>query len=175
MERSIFFWAKARRGNQPFLKAVFIFLNSRHNDQMIADFFLFDSPPSYLYAYLSLDGTNNLAQLATYQVFHIPMVLTYFVSNKPKARISKPVFQENKAHQIFRKTNISYSLIRRRRCAYQGLRNVCFSENAVSFVFLKHLFWDSPFCLITDDFRPTGYIPSEYWIALCRISIMKKN
>ena len=82
---------------------------------MIADFFLFDSPPSYLYAYLLLDETNNLVQLATYQVFHILMVLTYFVSNKPKGRISKPVFQENKAHQIFRKKkNISYSLIRRR-------------------------------------------------------------
>ena len=81
---------------------------------MIADFFLFDSPPSYLYAYLLLDETNNLVQLTTYQVFHILMVLTYFVSNKPKGRISKPVFQENKAHQIFRKKNISYSLIRRR-------------------------------------------------------------
>ena len=153
MERSIFFWAKARRGNQPFLEAVLIFLNSRHNDQMIADFFLFDSPPSYLYAYLLLDETNNLVQLATYQVFHILMVLTYFVSNKPKGRISKPVFQENKAHQIFR------------TCAYQGVRNVCFSENSVSFVFLKHLFWDSLFCLITDEFRRAGYIPSEYWLA----------
>ena len=170
MERSIFFWAKARRGNQPFLEAVLIFLNSRHNDQMIADFFLFDSPPSYLYAYLLLDETNNLMQLATYQVFHIPMVLTYFVSNKPKGRISKPVFQENKAHQIFRKKKTFLTpwyadvRIRRRTCAYQGVRNVCFSENSVSFVFLKHLFWDSLFCLITDDFRRAGYIPSEYWL-----------
>ena len=30
------------------------------------------------------------------------------VGNKAKGRISKRVFQENKAHQIFRKTNISY-------------------------------------------------------------------
>ena len=30
------------------------------------------------------------------------------VSNKAKGRISKRVFQENKARQIFRKTNISY-------------------------------------------------------------------
>ena len=28
--------------------------------------------------------------------------------NKAKGRISKRVFQENKAHQVFRKTNISY-------------------------------------------------------------------
>ena len=27
-----------------------------------------------------------------------------------------------------------------------------FSENSTCFVFLKHPFWDSPFCLITDEF-----------------------
>ena len=37
-----------------------------------------------------------------------------FVGNKAKGRISKRVFQENKAHQIFRKRNISYPLIRTR-------------------------------------------------------------
>ena len=34
------------------------------------------------------------------------------VSDKAKGRISKRVFQENKARQVFRKTNIFYSLIR---------------------------------------------------------------
>ena len=34
------------------------------------------------------------------------------IGNKAKGRISKQVFQENKVHQIFRKTNISYPLIR---------------------------------------------------------------
>ena len=91
------------------------------------------------------------------------------VSNNPKGRISKRVFQENKARQIFRKANISYPLIRtlkmenfslkmellavnycckflHLKCAYQGLRNVSFSENLVCFVFLKYPFWDSPFC-----------------------------
>ena len=34
------------------------------------------------------------------------------VVNKAKGRISKRVFQENKARQIFRKTKISYPLIR---------------------------------------------------------------
>ena len=37
-----------------------------------------------------------------------------------------------------------------RTCAYQGVKNFCFSENLAYFVFLKHPFWDSPFCLITD-------------------------
>ena len=32
----------------------------------------------------------------------------YFVGNKTKGLILKRVFQENKAHQIFPKTNISY-------------------------------------------------------------------
>ena len=34
-----------------------------------------------------------------------------FVGNKAKGRISKRVLQENKARQIFRKMNISYTLI----------------------------------------------------------------
>ena len=41
--------------------------------------------------------------------FHITHRL--FVGNKPKGRISKRVFQENKAHQMFRKTNVFYPLI----------------------------------------------------------------
>ena len=49
---------------------------------------------------------------------------------------SKRVFQENKARQIFQKT---------RTFAYQGVRNVRFSENLTWFVFLKHPFWDRPF------------------------------
>ena len=52
--------------------------------------------------------------------------LEHFVGNKAKGRILKRVFQENKARQIFRKTSISYPLIRTRTCAYQGLRNVSF-------------------------------------------------
>ena len=75
----------------------------------------------------------------------------YYSTNKVKVRISKWVFQENKACQMFRKTNISYTLMRTRTCAYLGVKNVCFSENLACFVFLKHLFLDSPFCLITDD------------------------
>ena len=42
----------------------------------------------------------------------------HFVGNEAKGRISKRVFQENKARQIFQKANISYSLIRTRTCAY---------------------------------------------------------
>ena len=67
------------------------------------------------------------------------------VGNTAKGRISKWAFRENKARQTFRKTKISYPLICTRTCAYQGVRNVRFSKNLTCFVFLKYLFWDSPF------------------------------
>ena len=73
------------------------------------------------------------------------------VGNMAKWRILKRVFQkQNKARQIFLKTNISYLLIRTSTCAYQRVRNVRFSQNLACFVFLKHPIIDSPFCHITD-------------------------
>ena len=71
-----------------------------------------------------------------------------FVGNKAKGRISKRVFQENKAQQIFKKSNVSFTLIHTRRCAYQGVRNVHFSENLSCFVFLKTHFEIHPFALL---------------------------
>ena len=92
---------------------------------------------------------------------------------------SQNVCFKKTTRQIFRKTNIFYPLIRTssyvcvsggkkclffRKFGYQwvkdvfqkiclsGGKNIRFSENLTGFVFLKHPFWDSPFCLITDDF-----------------------
>ena len=53
-----------------------------------------------------------------------------FDRNKTKGQISKRALQENKAHQISRKTNIH-------TCVYKGVRNVHFSENLLCFVFLQ--------------------------------------
>ena len=78
-----------------------------------------------------------------------------FVANKAKGRISKRLFQGNKARQIFQKTHISYPLICIRTCVCQGVRNVRFSGNLAYFVFLKHPFWYSHFCLITDELCKT--------------------
>ena len=71
----------------------------------------------------------------TSRYHHIALIFTgttlfviQVIGNEAKRRISKRVFQESKARQNFRKTNISYPLIRTRTCAYQGIRNVCFSE-----------------------------------------------
>ena len=56
---------------------------------------------------------------------------------------NKRVLQENKARQIFRKTNNSYPLIRTLACTYQGIRNVRFSE---TFYFCDHMSWGSESC-----------------------------
>ena len=64
-------------------------------------------------------------------------ILQQIVSNNTKGEIFKRVFQENKAQQIFRKTNISYPSIRTR--AYQGVRNVPFSENLVLCFLVTHV------------------------------------
>ena len=44
-------------------------------------------------------------------------------------------------------TNVRSSVIRQKGESQNG----CFSENLTSFVFLKHPFWDLPFCLVTDE------------------------
>ena len=51
--------------------------------------------------------TGNHTEWCFCYISHI----SHFVDNKAKGRISKRVFQENKASRIFRKTNIFYSLI----------------------------------------------------------------
>ena len=70
----------------------------------------------------------------------------HIVGNKAKGQISKWVFQESKARQNFRKTDMSY--ISLRTCAYQGVRNVCFSEILACFAFLNTRFESRPFALI---------------------------
>ena len=77
----------------------------------------------------------------------------YFVVSKAKGRISKRVFQENKARKVFRKANISYPLIRARayvfvseskKCSFFGKPGVlCFLETPVLRFAL---------CLITNNF-----------------------
>ena len=78
------------------------------------------------------------------------IVVAHDVGNKAKGQILKRVFQENKPRQIFRKTNISYPLVRARMWAYQGVRNVRFSEN------LAWLFsWNIRF-----EIRPFALLPT---------------
>ena len=98
---------------------------------------------------------------------------------KAKARISKRLFQENKAHQIFRKTkisyplhthvrdcvsrkqstpktNISYSLIRTRTCAYHGVRNVPFQK-----IWRALFSWNTHF-----EIRPFALLPTIWYLTV---------
>ena len=64
-------------------------------------------------------------------------MISIFFGNTAKEQITKRVLQGNKAHQVFRKTNISYPLIHTRMCAYYGVRNVLgFLENLLFCFFL---------------------------------------
>ena len=50
-----------------------------------------------------------------------------------------------------------------------GVRNVRFSENLAHFVFLKHPFWDSYFCPITDVILPESAfeaVNGPFWLLL---------
>ena len=69
---------------------------------------------------------------------------------RQRVNLETGVSRKQSTH-IFRKTNISYLIIRTCTCPYQGVRNIHFSENLACFVFLKNPFWDLHFCLITDE------------------------
>ena len=86
------------------------------------------------------------------------------------------LFVGNKAKRVNLKTDVSrkqsptnfpnneHFFPQIRTFVYYGVRNVRFLENLSGFVFLKHPFWDSPFCHITDVFLIT-------W-TVCRNGIM---
>ena len=63
-----------------------------------------------------------------------------FVRNKAKGRISKRLLQKTKHVKLSEKTNISYPPDTYTYKCVPGLRNVCFSENLMFFVFLEHPF-----------------------------------
>ena len=84
----------------------------------------------------------KVIQKAYYQLKKTLTNRYYIVGNKVKGRISR----KQSTPFIFQKTNISYNLIRTRTCAYQWVRNICFSENLACFIIRR-------FGLITDDMR----------------------
>ena len=102
------------------------------------------------------------------------MAIYQFVGNKAR-RISKQVFPENKAHQIFRKTIISYPLMRKRTCTYQGVRNVHFSEN-LAFCFLETPVEICPFVLLTMNYAIYHFtVPNPSKLAVLQTSICVRN
>ena len=63
-------------------------------------------------------GACKYENFRVFQRWQIFQGKRFIVGNKAKGRISKRVFQEHKACQIFRKTNISNPLIRTRTCEF---------------------------------------------------------
>ena len=79
-----------------------------------------NKPPSHLFRLIPITSrihiTRNSKGINVKYNFFINSFISICdkVGNKAKGWISKRMFQENKAWQIFRKTNISYPLIRTR-------------------------------------------------------------
>ena len=80
----------------------------------------------------------NKKSLVNLRLLVISIVKNLFLGNKAKEQISKRVFQENKARQIFRETNISYTLISTvwvsgcKKCSFFGKFDVlCFLETPI--------------------------------------------
>ena len=110
--------------------------------------------------YIKYAELNSYSYCTIYFIYEI-------VGSKAKGRISKWVFQENKAHQIFQKTKFSYPL---------GVRTFCFSENLACLVLLKRPFWDSPFRLITNKIKHLqGFHCSMYHQKQAKMFLKKQS
>ena len=73
-----------------------------------------------------------------------------------RANLKTYVTRKQSTPNFLEKT-ISYPMIRKRICAYQGVKNVCFSENLNCLLFSLPAFCESPFCLITNIWRSEAY------------------
>ena len=80
------------------------------------------------------------------QILSVPILTIFWqnIGNKAKGRISKRVFQKNKARQIFEKTKISYPLIRTRKtptlvffCEFWKIFRTTFLQNTSRQLLLK--------------------------------------
>ena len=67
------------------------------------------------------------------KIAQLPLVSSVI---RQKGKSQNGCFKKTKHAKFSEKTNISYRLT----CAYQRIRNVCFSKNLMGFVFLKHPF-----------------------------------
>ena len=72
---------------------------------------------------------------------------TFLSGIRQKSEFQNGCFKKAKLAKISEKQTF---LTPRYAHACKEVRNVCFSEILACFDFLKHPFWDSPFCLITD-------------------------
>ena len=95
-------------------------------------------------------GPSQISMMKLFNSERLKGVNTSLIRQKGESQ--NGCFKNTKHVKFSEKTNISYPLICTRTCAYQGVRNDRFFD-VTCFVFLKHPLWDSPFCLITDEFQ----------------------
>ena len=84
--------------------------------------------------------------------FFKSVVLLFTIDSELWHLISKVSFIQY-VRRIFRKTNISYPLIRRRTCAYQGVRNVCFFGKFGVLCFLETTVLRFALLLMINEFK----------------------
>ena len=100
--------------------------------------------------------SGNLCQIALLNMWLLVLIdLAYKLSSvvRQKGESQNGCFKKIKHAKFFEKEHflpLDIATLLLASCAYQGVLNVRFSENLACFVFLKHPFWDSSFCLITD-------------------------
>ena len=80
------------------------------------------------------------------------LVVSDLTNSSMKKRNSKRRLKENKARQIFRKTNISYPLVHTQTYMYQGERNARFSKIWRALFSFYPCFEIDLFYLITNEF-----------------------
>ena len=90
---------------------------------------------------------NSMKSIIWYRYFKFKFDINLGILSYRKLDI-EPIYPQT--DKTFRNVTINTIMIVVGTCVYQGVRNVRFSENLACFVFLKHPFWNSLFCLITD-------------------------
>ena len=79
--------------------------------------------------------------------------------------ISKKVNNTGELFYCLYSKGNAWSKVHQTGVCISGVRNVRFLENLACFVFLKHSFWDLPFCLIIDEVRRSilDFVKHLWW------------
>ena len=77
--------------------------------------------------------------------------------------ISKKVNNTGELFYCLYSKGNAWSKVHQTGVCISGVRNVRFSENLACFVFLKHSFWDLPFCLIDEVRRSILDFVKHLW------------
>ena len=113
----------------------------------------------------------SLIRLKGFWLFNCIEIVSVIIGNyidnlsgiRQKVEFQSGCFKKAKHAKISEKQTFLTPLIRTRTCANQEVGNVCLSKILACFTFLKHPFWDSPFCLITDELTCPVFYEQLVW------------